>query len=93
MDATDVMTAKDRLERIAMVLDTTRDSPSLELHDMGLRLLDQELRLLAEDTRLEGERETEEYRSWVCSHPAVNPVSTICEESRARVREIMGRDQ
>jgi hypothetical protein len=33
------METKDRLERVATVLTATADSPSLDLREMGLRLL------------------------------------------------------
>lgn len=85
------MTTKDRLERVAMILTTTERSPSPELHDMGLRLLAKELNDIDRATRAMAAVEVEEFRLYMASYPTHQSVDTICEESAARVRRIMGR--
>ena len=86
------MTIKERLEQVATVLTSTEHSPDERLHDIGLRLLAQELDDLDRCTRELAVREMEEFRAYVTATPSLSPVSRICEESRARVRRIMGKE-
>lgn len=58
-----MMTTKDRLEHLAVILTTTEHSPSDELHSLGLRLLAQELDDLALQTRRQEEHELESFHS------------------------------
>lgn len=84
-------TTRDRLERVAVALTATDQSPSPELHSAGLRLLARELDDIDRATRQMEAAEADEFRAYVAATPSSRPVSTICEESAARVRRIMGR--
>ena len=88
------MTTKDRLERVAMVLTTTEHSPSIDLREMGERLVANEMRDLERAIEAEALRELEEFHSMGPPQPVPQlPVSRICEESAERVRRIMGRER
>lgn len=87
------MTTKERLEQIATVLTATKHSPDERLHDLGLRLLAKELNDLDRYTRELEAQEVEEFRAFVANNPSSHPIAQICDESAARVRRIMGRDQ
>jgi len=81
------METKDRLERVATVLTATADSPSLDLREMGLRLLANKMRDLACAVEAEELREMEEFHT---PGPPQCPVSRICDEPAERVCRIMG---
>jgi len=82
------MTTTDRLERLAEALTITQRSPSVRLHEMGLRLLAGELADLESCTAARDRREEAEYRA---GHAGLSrcPIARICDESEARVRAIM----
>lgn len=86
------MDTRTRLDHIAQVLTTTAHSPSPDLCAMGIRLLDRELTLLAEETHREEAGDLEAFRRYVAANPTPGSVSHICDESAARVRQIMGRE-
>lgn len=85
------MDTRTRLDRVAQILATTAHSPSPDLQAMGTRLMDQELSLLSDEVRREEAADLEAFRRYIAARPTPGSVSTICDESAARVRQIMGR--